>query len=70
MTSPPRELRSAAHTFDEGVESVWNEIVCSVCGRNHDRDESAACPGCEPVPFVEWFQHVSRRLIAEAWRGR
>lgn len=43
-----------AQGFDDGLEAVWSEPVCSVCGLNHDRDESAACDGCEVVSFQQW----------------
>jgi hypothetical protein len=45
--------------FDAGRESVLGEVVCSVCGWNHDRDESAACEGCEAVRFDEWVAALS-----------
>lgn len=45
-----------ADTWDEAQSAIWDETVCSVCGRNHDRDESAACDGCEPVSFRDWVE--------------
>ena len=56
------QLRTArAEGYDEGVEDVWNENVCSTCGENHDRDASAMCETGEVVSFREW---------ADATRGR
>jgi hypothetical protein len=56
------QTRREAEWFDKGVESVWDEVVCSVCGQNHDRDESAACDGCEAITFQEWVERTETRL--------
>ena len=53
-----------AEGYDAGQAAIWDEIVCSVCGRNHDRDESAACEGCEAVAFSEWAASAGARLEA------
>lgn len=45
-----------AQGFDEGQAAIWDELVCASCGRNHDRDESAMCPGGEAVLFHEWVE--------------
>lgn len=45
--------------YDAGREAVLGAIVCSVCGFDHDRDESAACEGCEPIRLDEWVAKTS-----------
>ena len=51
--------------FDDGREAVLGEVVCSVCGWNHDRDESAACEGCEAVRFDEWVKSMHERALTD-----
>jgi hypothetical protein len=51
--------------FDAGRDAVLGEIVCSVCGENHDRDESAACDGCEAITFEEWTRRAKAELLAQ-----
>ena len=53
--------------YDEGQSAIWTKIVCSVCGRNHDADESAACEGSQPVQFAEWVDAIHEtRLTKES----
>jgi hypothetical protein len=63
----PDALRHYDTGWDEGQDHIWRETVCSVCGKNHDRDESAACPGCEPTMFREWYEATVERLQEQAW---
>jgi hypothetical protein len=58
------QQRALDQEFDAGRAAVLYEIVCSVCGENHDRDESAACDGCEAITFVEWTHRVRERVKA------
>lgn len=56
-----------ADGYDAGQSAIWEKIVCSVCGHNHDAEESAACEGCEPIPFVDWIERVhEERLTRES----
>lgn len=53
--------------YDDGQSAIWSKTVCSVCGRNHDADESAACEGSEPVSFSDWVATVhEQRLTRES----
>lgn len=54
-----------ARGYDEGQADIWDAIVCSVCGWNHDRDESAACDDCEPVTFREWVDAMRARELSQ-----
>lgn len=47
-----------AQGYDEGQNDVWSSLVCSVCGQNHDRDESAMCDDGEVVSLGEFVQSV------------
>lgn len=57
--------------YAEGQRDIWNESVCSVCGVNHDRDESAMCDGATVISFSDWYGRTSDfvRRTTE-WRGR
>jgi hypothetical protein len=47
--------------YDQARDDVWDAPVCSVCGEDHDADESAMCEGGEVVSFREWVE-AARRL--------
>jgi hypothetical protein len=55
--------------FDNGCAAVRDEPVCTKCGTNHDRDESAMCEGGEVVTFGELPAFLLARL-AEAEKER
>jgi hypothetical protein len=64
------DLNSGGHMdayaagWDEGQEAIWNEPVCSRCGDNHDRDESAMCDGAMVISFREWVREHRRGGVA------
>lgn len=51
-----------ARGYDEGQEAIWDEPVCSICGRNHDRDESAMCKDGVVVSFRQWVVWAGMRM--------
>jgi hypothetical protein len=56
--------------YDEGQNAIWDESVCSVCGLNHDRSESAMCEGAEVISFSDWHGRASDFLkTVTSWRG-
>jgi hypothetical protein len=57
-----REREQAAHGegYDQAHDDVWEAPVCSVCGADHDADESAMCEGGEVVSFREWVEDCRR----------
>ncbi len=62
-----QDAADSAEAHDDGASEVLNEIVCSVCGFNHDRDSSAACEGCEGVRLADWIERVGQeRLEAQS----
>jgi hypothetical protein len=63
MPRPHTPGEAYAVGWDEGQSDIWDEPVCSSCGRNHDRDESAMCEGGEVVSFREWVD--SRRGVGD-----
>jgi hypothetical protein len=57
------QLRTARDDgYDEAQADIFDAPVCSTCGMNHDRDESAMCETGEVVTFREWRDSASRRL--------
>ncbi len=53
------------------ADQMWDEPVCSVCGLNHDRDESAGCEGASVISFSDWYGRASAFLQhVHGWTGQ
>jgi hypothetical protein len=56
LVAPDEVARLFDEAWDGAQRAIWGETVCSACGENHDRDESAMCEDGEVVTFREWVE--------------